>query len=471
MATLKQLLTPNPRVRWLREGDADPDGTCVVYWMQRSQRGIDNPALNYAVALGNVLNKPVVAVFGLTAAYPAAQRRHYRFLVDGLPETRDHLNRRGVGFILRLGEPNDVVARVCKQLRPALVVGDENPIRIAQQWRERVARAVTVPFALVDADVVVPSSLFPKQEFAARTLRPKILRVLNDYLRLATDLSAKFATSDLPQVESEPIDPDALLTKLKVSGVGEVADYRGGTAEALRRLKKFVDERLVKYATDRNEPTPYTTSELSAHLHFGHISPTRILKTVIDAANDASIDAHAFVEELVVRRELAINYVWRNPNYDSLAGCPAWALKTLDQHRSDPRPILYSAAQLEHAETHDPLWNAAQREMVITGRMHNYLRMYWAKKILEWSPDPETAFEVALDLNDRFEMDGRDPNGYVGIAWSVGGLHDRPWPERPIFGTVRFMSFDSTRRKFHCDLYIRRVEGLAGSTGRRPSHE
>ena len=235
--------------------------------------------------------------------------------------------------------------------------------------------------------------------------------------------------------------------------------YRGGSREAMRRLRLFIRERLPRYATDRNEPTPYRTSELSAHLHFGHISPITI--ALAASGSDApreSVDA--YLEELIVRRELSVNFVARNPDYDRLDGCPAWALKTLAKHAGDPRPVLYTARQLEEAETHDPLWNAAQDEMVLTGRMHNYLRMYWAKKILEWSPDAETAFGIAVDLNDRYEMDGRDPNGYTGVAWAIGGKHDRPWPERPIFGTVRFMSYESTRKKFDSAAYIARVADL-----------
>ncbi len=463
MAALADLLKPNPRVRWLRAGLPDPDGECVIYWMQRAQRSADNPALNYAVALANALKQPVLTVFGLTAAYPEAQRRHYRFLIDGLVETREALSRRGVPLVVQLGDPDQVVSSIVSMLRPCLLVGDENPLRIGQSWRQKVAASVKVPFALVDADVVVPTSHFPKQEFAARTLRPKIHRLLPGYLKRIADLSAKVAFPAEKLPPGEPGDAGLLLERLNVGGVGEVAGYRGGAREASRRLARFRRERLAHYARDRNEPSPYMTSELSAHLHFGQISPLRIVLDVLDDADERQADADAFIEEIVVRRELCVNYVTHNHRYDQLAGCPAWALKTLDKHRGDPRPVLYSAGQLEHAETHDPLWNAAQREMLITGRMHNYLRMYWAKKILEWSPDPETAFRVALDLNDRYEMDGRDPNGYAGVAWSVGGLHDRPWGERPIFGTVRFMSFESTRRKFDSTGYIQRVEELAST--------
>ncbi len=242
--------------------------------------------------------------------------------------------------------------------------------------------------------------------------------------------------------------------------------YLGGSREARLRLGGFIRDRLPRYATERNQPTPYVTSELSAHLHFGHISPITIALAVRDSgAPRESIDA--YLEELIVRRELAINFVARNQDYDRLSGCPEWARKTLADHAGDRRPFLYTASQLEAAETHDPLWNASQNEMVFTGRMHNYLRMYWAKKILEWTPDAETAFAIAVDLNDRYEMDGRDPNGYTGIAWAIGGKHDRPWPSRPIFGTVRFMSSQGMHRKIDTDAYINRVKALA-ATGPEP---
>ncbi|WP_205678719.1 deoxyribodipyrimidine photo-lyase [Aquisphaera insulae] len=457
--TLARLLAPHPRVRVIRPGGPDPAGSCVVYWMQRAQRGVDNPALNMAIAVGNAAGLPVIAVFGLTADYPGAQRRHYRFLVEGLADAGADLARRGVSLIVRLGSPADIVPAFADEVRAAFVVGDENPVRVGMLWRQRIARDLRVPFHLVDADVVVPSSLFPNEEYAARTIRPKIHRVLDEFLRPLPEVSARHPWPEAALLRGEAIDADGLMARLRVGGAAEVPGYVGGTREALRRLRRFARERLDRYARDRNEPTPYTTSELSAHLHFGHISPVTIalLARESDAPEE---DVAAILEELIVRRELSVNFVARNPNYDRLAACPAWALKTLADHAGDPRPVRYSARQLEEAETHDPLWNAAQKEVLLTGRMHNYLRMYWAKKILEWSPDAESAFEVALDLNDRYEMDGRDPNGYAGVAWAIGGKHDRPWPERPIFGTVRFMSYESTRKKFDSAAYIARVREI-----------
>jgi len=426
--------------------------------MQRAQRGVDNPALNMAIAVANAIGRPAIAVFSLTADYPGAQRRHYRFLVEGLADAAEDLERRNVRLVVRLGTPEEVVPAFAEEVGAAFVVGDENPVRVGRVWREAVARDLEVPFRLVDADVVVPTSLFPKEEYAARTIRPKIHRVWDDFLKPIPEIRAKHAWPGDPPC-GEEIDPDTLMKKLRVGGVPEVPGYVGGTREAMRRLKRFLDERLGRYAEDRNEPTPYCTTELSAHLHFGHISPTTVALAAREGGGPREgIDA--LLEELIVRRELAINFVARNPDYDALSGCPEWALKTLAAHADDPRPFVYDPGELERAETHDPLWNAAQKEMVLTGRMHNYLRMYWAKKILEWSPTAERAFAAAVELNDRYEMDGRDPNGYAGVAWAIGGKHDRPWPERPIFGTVRFMSYESTRKKFDSAGYIKRVGSI-----------
>jgi deoxyribodipyrimidine photo-lyase len=459
---LERLLAPNPRQRTLRGGSPAPEGRSVLYWMQRAQRGVDNPALDLAIAAGNLLERPVLAVFGLTADYPKAQRRHYRFLIDGLHDAKRDLGDRGVELVVRLGRPDQVVAAVAHEAQAALVVGDENPVRVGRIWRENLAERLSVPFYLVDADVVVPTSLFPREEYAARTIRPKIHRVWDEYLKPLPCAKSRFAWLH-PRPEGAAIETEALLSALKVGGAAEVAGYTGGTDEAMRRLRRFVRERLPDYLTLRNQPAPSFASELSAHLHFGQISPLTIALEVL--ASDAPRDSvDAYLEELIVRRELAINFVARNPHYDSLAGCPLWARRTLAEHAGDSRPFIYSDRVLEAARTHDPLWNAAQKEMVLTGRMHNYLRMYWAKKILEWTESPEAAYGIALDLNDRYEMDGRDPSGYAGVAWALGGKHDRPWPARPIFGTIRYMSSEGARRKFDAVAYMNRVNAIENGT-------
>jgi deoxyribodipyrimidine photo-lyase len=236
----------------------------------------------------------------------------------------------------------------------------------------------------------------------------------------------------------------------------------------LALLKKFVAEGLRTYDTARNQPHLSGTSLMSAYLHFGQLGPHTVALAVRDAdAPQAAKDA--YLEELIVRRELAINFIARNPQYNTLAGCPEWARKTLARHQDDTRTHLYTEAQFENAETHDDLWNAAQAEMVVTGRMHGYMRMYWAKKMLEWTRWPQEAFEIAVRLNDRYELDGRGPNGYAGVAWAIGGKHDRPWvPERAVFGLVRYMARSGCERKFDVKAYIKRVETLAKDSRQTP---
>ena len=448
------------RIRKANQHTENMQGQCVIYWMQRAQRGRDNAALNHAIELANEFKVPVLAVFGLYDQFPAAERRHFRFLVQGLIDAEADLKQRRIPLVVRLDEPPHVVRQIVAETNPVAVVSDENPLKIGQSWRENLARELKIPLYLVDADVVVPTCLFPKEEYAARTIRPKIHKAIAPFLKPVPNPQASHTWPEAEIPGGETIDENLLMARLKVQGASELPHYRGGSVEAQARLDRFIRNRLAQYNTERNEPIPYMTSELSAHLHFGHIDPTHVVLSVLAAGDDCPESRDAYIEEFVVRREVAINYCLRNPQYDTLAGCPDWARKTLAKHASDHRPYLYNFEQLEAAQTHDPLWNASQKEMVLSGRMHNYLRMYWAKKILEWSPDAETAFNVCLKLNDRWEMDGRDANGYTGVAWAIGGKHDRPWGERAIFGTVRFMSYESTRKKFDSEGYIRYVKNL-----------
>jgi len=453
--------TAHPGVTVRRAGVADPDGRAIVYWMQRAQRGTDNPALDLAIEAGNALGLPVVALFGLTAAFPRANLRHYRFMAEGFADIAAQLRTRGVGFVIRRDPDHDVV-RFCEQARAALVVGDENPLREPERWRTSAAARLRVPFWTVDADVIVPSGLLLKEQFAARTMRPRMRPLIPAYLAQTREPKARAAWTPTSAVGG--VTPNvAALDGLALDGaVGPVRGMTGGPRAAARVLARFLRERLRGYATNRNHPELEGTSQISPYLHFGHIGPRAVARAVRDADAPRE-DRDAFLEECIVRRELAVNYVRYNPRYDSLEGCEPWALRTLDAHRQDEREPGYTAEQLEHADTHDPLWNAAQIQMVGTGWMHGYVRMYWAKKILEWTRTPEEAFEVAVRLNDRYQLDGRDPNGYTGIAWAIGGKHDRAWgPVRHVYGTVRYMSFASTSRKFDSKRYIRRIEEETG---------
>ena len=457
MNGIKKALT-DPRLTVRRAGAPQGDGDCVVYYMQRAQRGVDNPALNLAIEAANEMQKPVAVFFGLRPDYPRANLRHYAFLVDGLREMAAAVEKRGAAFVFRLYPDNNLI-QFCEEVKACLVVGDENPMREPERWRRGAAEKLRVPLWTVDADVIVPTRLFEKEEYAARTLRPKLHKVLDIFLQPIANPRARYRFPRPPR--SLAIDEKRLLDELPLDGGAQpVSGFKGGTKEAMRRLQRFLTGGLAAYDSTRNLPHKDGTSRLSAYLHFGQISPLTIALAVQKAdAPQAAKDA--YLEELIVRRELAINYVARNPNYDCLAGAPAWGRKTLAESTGDRRPHVYSEARLEAAETDDELWNAAQMEMVKSGRMHGYLRMYWAKKILEWTRSPARAFDIAVRLNDRYELDGRDPNGYAGIAWAIGGKHDRPWaPKKPIFGLIRPMSAAGMARKFDVRAYIKRVQKL-----------
>jgi deoxyribodipyrimidine photo-lyase len=455
-----QSLKIDPRVTVRREGPPDADGRCVLYWMQRAQRSSDNPALDTAVAAGNALGLPVVVFVGVMPGHPHGNWRHYQFLVDGLPDLAAGLAARRIGLVLRRF-PEHQLARVVDELHPALVVGDENPLRETEAWRVRAAERLRVPLWTVDADVVVPTALLGKEQFSARIIRPRLRSRLVEFLRPSADEPARVAWT--PPAGLLSMDPAGPLLDGGFPLDRSVAPVRlpSGERAAAAALQQFLDEQLRGYEEGRNQPQRHHTSRLSAYLHFGQLGPRRVALAV-HAADAAAADRDAFVEQLIVRRELAINYCRYNPGYDRLAGCEPWARHTLHHHARDRRPHRLTREQLERGESPDPLWNAAQREMVVSGFMHGYLRMYWAKKLLEWCPTVDEAFAVAVEQNDKWELDGRDPNGYAGIAWALGGKHDRAWgPERPIFGKIRYMSFASTSRKFDSKGYMARVAALA----------
>ena len=465
MVDISTFFAQDERVQIYRPGNCAEDGRCVLYWMQRSQRGQQNQALNAAIALANRLGIPIVVLFVLTE-YPSANVRHYTFLLQGLAVAARFLQERGAPLVIRHGEPVVEVPRLAHELAAAAVIGDGAELRIPRVWRQDVQERLMVPFACVDADVVVPSKFFPKEEWAARTLRPKIQRLLPIYLQPIIDLQPLHRLAQPPCDAGEVADPLRYLTQLTIDrSVAPSAVFYGGQDKALDNLTRLLEERLSGYLDWRNHPEVSGTSELSAYLHFGHIAVQQVAWEVerytppetAHACIDSDGGRAAFLEELIVRRELAVNFALHNPHYDALEGCPDWAKKTLHKHTHDPREWLYSRQELEQGHTHDELWNACQREMLLTGRMHGYMRMYWAKKILEWTETPAEAFAVAVYLNDKHELDGRDANGYTGIAWALGGKHDRAWgPERPIFGLVRYMSGTSTARKFDSRLYMHR---------------
>jgi deoxyribodipyrimidine photo-lyase len=438
----------------------------VLYWMQQSQRAECNHALEYGAQRANELKQPLVVVFGLMPSHSEANERHYRFMLEGLAETREALRKRGIGMAVVGGDPPEVALGLGRDA--SLVVCDRGYLRRQKQWRARVAAGAACEVVQVESDVVVPVDVASsKAEYAARTLRPKIARHRDDYLvdlkptpLLRDSLGLRLDSFDLD-------DLDGVLASLDIdrSVPAVSAFFRGGTAQARARLRRFLQKKFAVYTDNRNKPGTDDISHLSPYLHFGQISAVQIALQA-QAASEVSQEARdAFLEELIVRRELSMNYVNRTANYDSFEALPDWAKRTLREHRSDRRNPAYSAEELDGAQTHDPYWNAAMKEMKHTGFMHNYMRMYWGKKILEWSATPEGAFRTALRLNNRYFVDGRDANSYAGVG-CVFGLHDRPWGKRPIFGSVRFMSIDGLRRKADPDRYVEKVERLTSSRQR-----
>jgi len=445
-------LATDARTNVRRAGAPDRDGTCVVYWMQRAQRGIDNPALDVAVEAANALALPVVTFFAPVPFYPHANFRHYRFLNDGISDIAVALAKRHVGFVLRRF-PEHSLLKFCEEVKPALVVGDENPMREPEGWRQTATKKLKVPLWTVDADVIVPSKLLEKAQYAAHTIRPRLQALLKDYLVHSENPRARIPWKHSPCLVTLQADVDVTEHWKLDRSVAPVSEWRGGSRGGHRLLKLFIERKLRGYSTQRNKPEIDGTSRLSPYLHFGHISPIAVALAVQESGAP-NVDKETFLNQVIIWRELSINFVRFNRDYDNFECGEAWAHRTLAKHSKDHRTVLYDEKQLENAETHDQLWNAAQLQMANRGWMHNYMRMYWAKKILEWSPSPSEAYRRAVYLNDKYFLDGRDPNGYAGIAWSIVGKFDRPWFERPIFGQIRYMSGESTGRKFDSKEYI-----------------
>ena len=430
----------------------------VLYWMGREQRARDHWGLAAAQELAAERRVPLACIFTLSPTFLGAPLRAYAFLLRGLRETARELAARDIPLFLLRGDPPEEAARFAIRHRVALTVTDFDPLRVRRGWTEAFLERTEGTVLEVDARNVVPCRFVsPKREWSAATLRRKLRPLLDRFLPF---LPPPLETHPVPWTDTPPPswDPLDLLASGSFEGVPE-SPLPPGSAAGQARLEAFLREGLPRYARDRNDPLREGQSGLSPYLHFGQISPQRAAWEVL-RADAPPEDREAFLEELVVRGELAENFCLHTPGYDTVEAFPDWARKTLAAHASDRRPALYSLRELEEGRTHDPLWNAAQRELVLTGRMPGYLRMYWGKKLLEWTPSPEEALRAGVALNDRYELDGRDPKGYAGLAWCLGGVHDRPWPSRPVFGSVRSMTAAGMARKFDVEAYCRRAAGL-----------
>ncbi len=466
------------------------EGKYVLYWMQAAQRSEYNHALEYAIRKANVMKLPVLVFFGITDKFPQANLRHYYFMLEGLKETQKTLYERGIRLVIRIQSPKDGAVELAKYA--ALVVVDSGQLRIQKQWRRNAASKVECPFYEVETNLIVPiEEATDKENFSAGTLRPRITKQLKKYLVPLKHTKPKKKSLSL---KIENIEIDDILSKLRSldkknrvmgilpmkhgqddhdtkkklillnslnidTSVGKVESFHGGTDIAKKLLNDFIKNKLDKFETLRNNPCEDYSSNMSPYLHFGQISALYIALEVLKT-NSPGKDA--FLEELIVRRELSHNFVYYNKKYDTFASLPGWAKRTLNVHRRDKREYVYTKEQFENAQTHDPYWNAAQKEMIITGKMHGYMRMYWGKKILEWSRNPQTGFKIALELNNKYELDGRDANAFAGVAWCFG-KHDRAWGERDVFGKIRYMNAAGLKRKFNPDAYVEKINALEKS--------
>ena len=437
---------------------AKGDSQTVVYMMSRDQRTQDNDALLAAQKHAEAIDAPLVVLFALYQSSDKRSREHVAFMLDGLREVSSDLQQKNIPFIVQLGSQTQTIKMMQRDCTIAALYFDMSPLRAPRREQASLAKQLKCPVYVVDAHNVVPLWVTSdKQEFAARTIRPKVHRHLSTYLQSYDTELKKQANITISLPDS--LELDGALDKLEYSTSGIDHGFQSGQVAGRQQIERFITENLKDYATNRNDPSIDGLSGLSPYLHFGQISARQaVLAAQEAAASNSSLqkDVDAFIEEIVVRKELSDNFCYYNDSYDNLDSAADWARRTLDEHRSDEREFIYNYDQFKQAETHDPAWNAAQLQLTSCGKMHGYMRMYWAKKVLEWTESPEDAISVLNRLNDFYSLDGGDPNGYVGIMWSVAGVHDRPWQERPVYGKVRSMVYAGLKRKFDIQTYIDR---------------
>jgi len=447
----------NERIKTLNEKEIQ-DKPYVVYWMQSSQRTAYNHALEFAIDMANSLKKPLMVYFGLTEKFPEANRRHFRFMIEGLLEVKENLKQRGIRFIVMNCSPERGMLKLSKDA--ALIVADRGYLRIEKTWRNTLAEEAPCKVFQVESNVLVPVEVTSmKEEYSAATIRRKIEKRIEEFALPLAERIIDFPSISLQKQEDELDfdDVELILQRLNLTDeVSEVKNFVGGAKKANEHFEDFLQNKLKDYAEHRNEPALDFTSNLSPYLHFGQISPLDIYLRLPEGFGESK---RVFIDELIIRRELAMNFVEYNEHYDSYEAISSFAKATLEKHRDDPRPWLYTLEQLEKAITHDSYWNAAEMEMLATGKMNGYMRMYWGKKIIEWTETPEKAYEIAIYLNNKYNIDGRDPNGFAGVAWCFG-KHDRPWKEREVFGTVRYMNDKGLKRKFDMEAYLNKVKFL-----------
>ncbi len=450
------------RLSKIKDVGIDSDGGYVLYWMQSAQRMGDNHALEFAIRMANNLGCPLVVAFVIMPDFPSANLRHFTFMLQGIAEIQEDFKSRGIGFVIRLGKPSVEIVELAQDAK--LVVFDAGYSVFERTIRTEIAQLLNKDVYQVETNLIVPiERAYAKEAYAAYAIRPSIMRQVDTYLDdlEMTDVLSPVHFKSMQTLKIEDVDQFIkehlpLLDAIKPSSL-----FIGGERAAKSHLQAFIRGGLAKYSENQSDPSLHGSSHLSPYLHFGQLSPLTIAREVLASG----IEANAFLEQLIVRRELAFNYIYYGSTdvFDLSKTLPQWALETLNAHRSDTRDYLYDLEILENGKTHDPYWNAAQKEMTLTGHMHGTMRMYWGKKVIEWTESPERAYEILCYLNDKYELDGRDPNGYAGIAWCFG-KHDRPWRERAIFGKCRYMNAAGLERKYDIHQYVNYIKELEGAS-------
>ncbi|MBM3785096.1 MAG: deoxyribodipyrimidine photolyase [Acidobacteria bacterium] len=448
-------MVSNVRARLLNAAAPGRDSGYVLYWAQMNRRVEANHALAFAIEKANACQLPLLVYEALTNTYRAANDRIHTFVLEGVPEFQKRVEALGAGYAFYLRRRKSDSNRTLYELakRAALIVTDDYPCFIGADHNARIPAKIGIPYYAVDASCVTPMASYPKREWAAYTMRPKVHRLLPEHLLPFSMPKLEHRWREARPAWHTPVDNiGQLVESCEIDhSVKPSISYTGGRLAAERHLREFVEKRIGRYSAERNSPSNHATSELSPYLHFGQIGALEVAL--------ASSACPEFMEELIVRRELAFNFARHCAEPDRLSALPEWAQLTLHKHAKDRREHMYSQDAFEQARTHDSLWNACQKEMLLRGRIHGYYRMYWGKKIIEWSPTHQTAQDTMLYLHDKYALDGRDPNTYTSVLWCFG-LHDRPWGERPVFGTIRYMGYDGMKRKTDVPAYIQEIEYL-----------
>ncbi|MFW6026941.1 MAG: deoxyribodipyrimidine photo-lyase [Candidatus Woesearchaeota archaeon] len=445
-------------------GNKIQDSDKIFYWLQSSQRANYNHALEYAIKKANNLDKKLFVFFVIVDDFPEANLRHYQFMLEGLVDLKEKLNKRNIEFKIFSGNIVKIVSKIAKD--SALMITDRDYLKTTKTWRKEIAKKISSPLIQVESNLIVPvEEASNKEEYAAYTIRKKINKKLDYYLKdlqikklnnstlnKELNLSDKLKNKEVSKYFNDTNSMKKLLKSLDISKeVKGVNEFKGGESEAKKHLYDFLATKLDQYHNLSSDPTKDYISHLSPYLHFGQISPLLI---ALEAKEKYSAALDDFLEQLIIRRELSFNFVYYNKNYDGKLKniLPDWAYTTLEEHKNDKREFLYSKKEFENAKTHDKYWNKAQKNLVKKGFIHGYMRMYWGKKILEWTETPQKAYEIALYLNNKYALDGRDPNSYAGIAWCFG-KHDRAWKERKVYGKTRYMNANGLERKFTMENY------------------